>query len=247
MKRLVVLVAAACGGKPPVDEGPKVSAVPLTRVAVEEPEPDDGVTVTSGKGHVEPAVVEAAIAPRRDAMMQCYLSRVGKRRWLGGQLVLRWAVAADGAFEQVTLAENDLGAWPIERCLLEEARGLTFGVPKGGAAEVTLPLTFSARGTAGAWDEAESDRAVGKQLAKLDACGKKAPAPDEVAITLYAGPHGKVESVGFASAAAIDDAWATCAEQAALAWRLPDPRGQVTKLLVRYSRSWTSHRPKSSS
>jgi len=246
----VAAALVACGGKPPVEPGPKVSAVPLTRVAVEDAEPDDGVQVISGKGHVEPRVVEAAIAPHRDAMTACYLSRVGKRRWLGGQLVLRWGVAADGAFDQVAITDNDLGAWPIEQCLLELARGLTFGPPIGGAAEVTLPLAFTPSGTRGAparWDEAQSDRAVGVQLAKLDACGKKATAPDDVTITLYAGPRGKVESVGFASAMAIDDAWAICAEKAALAWHLPDPKGQVTKLAVRYGRVWTSHRPKSSS
>jgi hypothetical protein len=242
------LAAWACGGKPPAEEpAPEVSAVPLTRVPVEEDE--DGVEIVSGKGHVEPATVEAALAPRRAALTACYLEKLGRRRWLGGQLTLRWEIAADGTVTRVLLADNDVGAWPIEKCLLDIARDMTFGTPVGGAAEVSLPLVFTAPRTPAAWDEDEAMKAVGAQLGKLDACARDdAPAPDEVVITAYVGPHGRVQSVGFGSAtAAIDDAWAACAERSVRAWRLPDPKGQVTKLAVRYGpRTWTSSPPKNS-
>jgi len=230
-----LVALAACGKAPAPDTGPHVSAVPLTRVAVEEP--DDDVQVVSGKGHVEPEVVEAAIAPRRDQLTACYLQRVGKRRWLGGHLVLRWEVAADGAIDKVLLAENDLGAWPVERCLLALARDISFGAPIGGGpAEVVLPLAFSGKGSPGLWDDERSSKAVGTQLAKLDACARGKPAmPDDVVITIYVGRRGKALSVGFASAVSVlEDDWAACAEKAILAWHLPDPKGQVTKLAVRY-------------
>ena len=59
--------------------------------------------------------------------------------------------------------------------------------------------------------------------------------PEDVVITMYVGPHGRVESVGFASPTTmLEDDWAACAEKAALGWHLPDPKGQVTKLAVRY-------------
>jgi hypothetical protein len=247
----VGVAVSACGG-PAVrpDPAPTVSAIPLTRVAVPEPAADDDVELVTGKGHVEPAVVEAAIAPRRDELTACYLDRVGKRRWLGGQLVLRWDVAADGALTQVVLAESDLGAWPIEKCVLELARAMTFGPPLGGAAEVVLPLTLAARGRAAQWDDAQAEKAVGAQLGKLDGCARgKIAAPDDVVITAYVGPRGRVQSVGFASPhRALDDAWAACAEKLVHAWHLPDPKGQITKLAVRYRpRSWTSSPRKSSS
>ena len=269
------LALAGCGGAKPVEPAPQVSSLPLTRAPVAEPaETDDGVVVGSGKGHVEPAAVEAAIGPYRGELASCYTQRVGARRWLSGQLVVRWELAADGSLARVVLATSDLGAWPIERCVLDTARRAGFGTPIGGAAEVTLPLEFSlcqpvpvARGArpgqpgepphgcsvggrAALWDEVASARAVGSQLAKLDACAtsvaaataKPRPAPDDVEITLYvarvgsrAGRRGRVESVGFASRTSeIDDAWAACAEKAALAWRLPDPGGQIVKLAVRY-------------
>jgi hypothetical protein len=298
------LALAGCGGAKPA-EPPQVSPRLLTRTPVADT--DDGVEVVSGKGHIEPAAVEAGLAPHRDALSRCYTQRVGKRRWLGGRLSLRWEVAADGAIEHLVLADSDLGAWPIEKCVLEAAREASFGKPVGGPAEVSLPLEFSPTGRPASpviWDDDQSLRAVGGQLVGLDACaegkagdqgegkaggkgdgkigakiegkggakagakagakiegkagakiegkagakiegkagakiegkaGAKIELPDDVRITLYVGPRGRAESVGFASARAeLDPEWADCAEKAALAWRLPDPRGQVAKLAVRY-------------
>ena len=228
---------AACGSSAPRPEpAPTVSPRPLTRIAAEPPEPDDGVSVVAAKGHMDPAAVNAAVAPHRAELTGCYTERVGKRRWLGGHVLVRWEIAADGTVERVLLADSDLGAWPIEKCLLDIAQTLSFGKPIGGAAELTLPFEFSAKGEPAIWDLEQSVRAVGGQLTKLAACSKgNAHGPDEVAITMYVGAHGRAASVGFASAtSALDDAWAACAEKAALAWRLPDPKGQVTKLAVRY-------------
>jgi len=227
------VVLVACGGE-------AAHPAPAPAAPVAELDPDEDVTVTSAKGHLDPAAVEAGLAPHRAALTSCYTERVGKRRWLGGHVILRWEVAADGTVVRVLLADSDLGAWPIEKCVLDIARAATFGRPIGGAAELTLPREFSTKGQPALWDVEQSARAVGGQLVKLAACararpGTRAAAPDEVAITLYVGPHGRAQSVGFASATTpLDDGWAACAEQAALAWHLPDPKGQVTKLAVRY-------------
>lgn len=228
---LVAGVAGACGGKP----RPAPPPAPVTRVPVED-EPDDGVQLVTTKGHVEPPVVEAAIAPHQGALTSCYTDRVGRRTWLGGHVVVRWEIAADGSFTKVMLAESDLGAWPVEACLLDIARAVTFGKPIGGDAELTLPLEFSSKGKLATWDDAQAVKAVGDQLGKLDACAKgKIAMPEDVLVTLYVGPHGRAESVGFASATSmLEDGWAACAEKAALGWHLPDPKGQVTKLAVRY-------------
>jgi len=210
-------------------------------------DPDhDGVELQTGKGHVEPAAVEAGLRPHRDALARCYGDRVGRRRWLGGRIALHWDVAADGTFDRVVLAESDLGAWPIEKCVLDVARLASFGRPLGGPAGVDLPLEFSLCRSAAAssctthppalWDPDASVRAVGGQLARLDACGRgKLAVPDDVQITAYVGPRGRVASVGFASLTSeIAEAWAACAEKLVLGWRLPDPKGQVGKLRVTY-------------
>ena len=235
-----ILGGAACGGKgKPAPAAP----APRTRV-VAESEPDDGFEIASSRGRMDPAVVEAGIGPHKEALGACYMSRVGQRRWLGGRVSIHWDIQRDGTITAVKLAESNLGAWPIEKCLLELARAATFGKPIGGDTDFAIPLEFSARGKHLDWDEDLGRRGVGSQLDKLDACAKAkgvtGPAPDDVAITIYVGPQGKPLSAGFASAASvIDDAWADCAEKAILVWRLPDPRGEIAKLVVRYRPSST--------
>ena len=184
-------------------------------------------------------MVQAGLSPHTAALTDCYTTRVNRRRWLGGHVALHWEISAGGEVTRVLLSESDLGAWPIETCLLEVARAATFGKPVGGDADFMVPLDFSAKGRPVTWEEDESLRAVGGQLSKLDACAKgKVAEPDDVTITLYVGPQGKAQSVGFSSAKSVlDDAWAECAEKAALGWRLPDPRGHVAKLAVRYRAS----------
>jgi TonB family protein len=163
------------------------------------------------------------------------MTNLKKRRWLGGHVVLHWDIKADGTVTAVRLAESDLGAWPIEKCLLDVARAAEFSKPIGGDADFQIPLDFAAKGRLVSWDEDQALRAVGGQLVKLDACAtKKVPSPSDVTVTLYVGPGGKAQSVGFAGKTVIDDAWAECAVKAAMALRLPDPKGQIAKLAVKY-------------
>ena len=254
---LFALAVAGCGGsdKPvqkPADVGPS------RRVPVSDEEPEDGVEIRNERGRMERDVIEAGIAPHKDTWVDCFQSRVGNRRWLGGKVAIRWDISADGTISEVKLFESNLGSWPVEQCLLEAARAATFAKPPvGGDADFMIPLEFPSRGRPDVWDEDQALRAVGGQVAKLDECGKppeapkpkpkakrgkKAPPPekpmvipDEVVITLYVGPRGEAQSVGFASQKSmIDEAWAACAEKVALAWRLPDPKGTVAKLAVRY-------------
>jgi hypothetical protein len=240
MRRLLplVLVTACGGGGTPAPASPEtqVSPRPLTRVPVEDDdEVEEGVEIVGARGRMDPKVVEAGIAPHTQALTDCYMSRIGARRWLGGKVTIHWDIKADGTITGVRLSESDLGNWAIEKCLLEVARSATFGKPIGGDADFQLPLEFTGRGRLAAWDEDRSVRAVGGQLVKLDACAKgKVAAPESVTVTVYVGPGGKAQSVGFASSTVIDDAWGDCAEKAALAWRLPDPRGVMAKLAVRY-------------
>jgi len=226
-------VVAACGGQapPPVEPAP----APTRRKLVEDTEVDDGAQVVGEKGHLDPAAIDAALAPHRAAMTRCYTQKVGRRSWLGGRLVVQWQIRADGATQSVRIIESDLGAWPVEGCLLDVARQAVFAPPIGGAAELSLPLEFSVAPPLAVSDDAAMTAAVGGQLAKLDACAKGGAAmPDDVALTIYLGPHGRAESVGFASPNQLDDGWLSCAEKAALGWRLPESRRRFTKLAVRY-------------
>jgi hypothetical protein len=238
----IFCLVAACGGGGKQSAGATKPVTPthVTRtIPVADTEPEDGVEVVSTHGHMDPAAVEAGLAPHKESLSECYTTRVGRRRWLGGHVVLHWDINKAGEIVAVKLAESDLGAWPVEKCLLDVARAAAFGKPIGGDAELTVPLDFSIKGKSTFWDEDQGLRAVGGQLVKLDACAKakgvKHGHPSDVTITLYVGPQGKAQSAGFSSAKTVlDDAWVDCAEKAVLAWRLPDPKGTIAKLAIRY-------------
>jgi hypothetical protein len=240
------LAPAACGGKAAPRTAPTPDPPPTKRVPIEDStkEPDDGVEIVSSHGRMEPAVVDAGIDPHKADLSACYTTRVGKRRWLGGKVTMHWDINKAGEVTKLMLAESDLGAWEVEKCLLEVAKLASFGKPIGGDADFTIPLEFNAVGRSAVWDEDQSLRAVGGQLAKLDECAKppkgnpkvkSVTVPDDVVITVYVGSAGAAQSVGFASRhSMIDENWAECAEKLAMAWRLPDPKGTVAKLAVRY-------------
>jgi hypothetical protein len=262
---------SACGGsssapQKPVEPAPKK----VNRVVVEDESkdetPEEGVTFVKTKGSISREAIEAGLAPHQTAMAECYTQKVGKRRWLGGHVVLQWNLKGDGTLTSVKLTESNLGSWAVEQCLLDIAWSASFGKPNGGDVDFTVPLDFSAKGGSASWDEDQSLRAVGGQLAMLDDCddfqfepkpvkkGKKAPKPKkddkgeaaekparpekpprDVTMTLYVGPGGKLQSLGFASATTeVGHKWSACAEQVAQNWRLPDPRGQIAKLALKY-------------
>jgi len=275
--RLVVpaiLLAAACGSSPPPPPKPEpVVEKKVTRIPIEDESkdeiPEEGVTFTKTKGAMSKEAIEAGLSPHTQELTDCYMKKVGKRRWLGGHIVLHWDIKADGTVTSVKMAESDLGSREIEQCLVDIAWVATFEKPSGGDADFTVPLDFSpTRGTQ-FWDEDKALRAVGGQLANLEDCDnpekaaaqktkgghkKKAPPkqkpvaapeapparpeprpPSNVVVTLYVGPQGKTQSVGFSSPTSeLGQKWTACAEQAAMGWRLPDPRGQIAKLAVRY-------------
>jgi hypothetical protein len=267
VKRVVPFFLVACGGSSAPPQKP-VEPVEkkVTRVPIEtgEDEQEDGVTFVKTKGAMSKEAIEAGLAPHQQAMMECYTSKVGKRRWLGGEVRLMWEIKADGTLKSVKL-ESNLGAWDVEKCLLDIAWNATFDRPSGGEAEFDVPLSFSATRSTAIWDEDQALRAVGGQIAKLDECpeGEKKPAakkpnkkapkpkapptdeekharpeprpPSNVTITMYIGPQGKTQSIGFSSPTSeLGDKWAACAAQVAASWRLPDPKGQIAKLAVRY-------------
>lgn len=211
------------------------------RVVVEKDDDEvtDGVKFKNMRGKMDQAAITAGLEPHTQELTDCYMTKVGRRRWLGGHVVLHWDIKKDGTVTSVKLSESDLGNYDIEKCLLDAARSATFDKPQGGDADFTVPLDFSAKGNAQIWDEDKSLRAIGGQLSKLDLCpdkkAKKHEKPINVTVTLYIGPHGKTQSVGFSSPnTEITEDWMDCAAKEAITWRLPDPRGQIAKLAIRY-------------
>lgn len=236
-RTLAALLLAACGSNT-APRAAETTPAPAERRIVEEPddgEEDDGVEILSDRGRVDPDVAAQKIGPHAEALNACYADRLARRRWLGGQVELTWQLAADGSLLGVRVGQSDLGAWPVEKCLLGVARGVSFGKPIGGKADVTFPVSFSAGSAALPWDEDQTVRAVGGKPGELRTCAKAGGGdPSNVTITVYVGTRGQVQSVGFAAPGGVAEAWADCAEAKISAWTLPDPRGKVAKLSFVY-------------
>lgn len=255
---LAAALLAGCGGAKSRGDTAPASGDRTRRSHPEEP--DDGVSLTTSRGVLEPDQIRAIVEPHSNDFSTCYINRVGDRRWLGGKLQLKWELDEGGAVQSVHVNENDLGAWPVEKCVLAVARRLKFPPPRGGATDFTVPLEFSATGSAVVWDEAKSAAALAPHLGKLAACAelptpsgpsaKAAPtdatspaapteptAPTEASLALYIGAQGQILSIGFAveDPTGFTERWAECAYAAALSWKLAEPRVPVAKLTVRYT------------
>jgi hypothetical protein len=177
--------------------------------------------VEGALGTVDTTAVQLALERNAGAIEGCFKQHAGSMRYVGGAVRVRVRVARDGAVKS-TAAQSDLGAWEVEKCLMKLARGLSFGKPRGGEAEVELPMEFPARSAAAAGD---GDELAGK-LDGLARCGRTA----EVTVVAYVGPGGKITTAGFSSEKPLPEGWGDCALGRARALRLSDPRGRVVKL-----------------
>lgn len=234
----LLIAAAACGGSPkppPADPTPPPdAAAPVDHADDGE---DDDLEVVSTVGKFDPDEAARSFQPHAAALNACYTDRLDRRRWLGGTVELTWTVTQEGGNESVRISKSDLGAWPIEQCLLQVAQAVAFGKPHGhGKAHLTFPVSFAGGSGALPWDDDQAVRAVGGKPKELAACAKVAGAePQNVTITIYVGTRGKVQSVGFASPSDLPPAWADCAAGKIGAWMLTDPRGKVAKLAYLYN------------
>ncbi len=228
----MIALVSACGGaqKPVASE----ETQPPTKIVAREPvesEPDDQLEVEGLKGRLSSEAISRGLSPHQGELDACYTSSVKGSRYLAGKMELQFSVAIDGSVQKVDLANNDLGSWTVEKCLLDVARTVRFDRPDGGEAQVTVPLHFdNARTPAVLW---EAERLGMLRLTMIKekirpACGA---VPKGAQVTLYVGRRGKVQSVGFSNTRKGDDAreWKDCAERIIKEQTLVDPRGSVVK------------------
>jgi hypothetical protein len=200
---------------------------------------DDDLEISGLRGSLDQYDIERGVKPHARALSACYHGKVGSQRYIGGDIEFKFLISRSGEVKQVQLAKSDLGAWQIEKCLLDAARQMTFSRPKGGEAVFSLPLEFSATRSTRWVEEDVGIQQVKPFLKELRACAREASTrnPRAVVITVYVGPRGVVKSVGFATSGKREIAaeWADCAETKIRAWTLADPLGRIAKLGFRYN------------
>jgi TonB family protein len=238
---LAFAVAGGCGGgnkkaaEEPVAERPP-TRVPISDGDEEDDEEHEDVEVEGLLGRLDQNDIQPVVEKSWDAVQRCYSSAAGKLRYVGGQVELKFRVNRDGTVKHVHVARGVLGAWPVEKCVLELARAMVFPKPRGGEAVFTFPIEFPARGRAIAMEDVRVRGEVEPHLEELAECreieeDEPAPRPDRIDLTLYVGRGGVVTSAGFSAdgEAPIPIGWADCVYEQVVTWKLTDPRGSVWK------------------
>ena len=151
---LLALLGLACGSPPP--KPPVAPASPTHHRAVnplEKPADDDeGMKVAGLLGSLDPDAIERGVSLQLLSAQDCFERHARRRPYLGGKVVLQYRVATDGQVKRLRISESSLGAYEVERCLLEVMGQASFASPSGGEAEFGYTLIFPERVAVQIWD-----------------------------------------------------------------------------------------------
>jgi hypothetical protein len=80
---------------------------------------DDGAMgMEMSLGVLDERAVDRAIKPHERAMSDCFMRAGDARKYLSGQVVMRFVVAGSGQVADVQVIKNALGSYPVESCLV---------------------------------------------------------------------------------------------------------------------------------
>lgn len=194
----------------------------------------DGMRVDVEQGTLDQFEVEETLRRNFSNLTGCYRRAGDAQRYVGGQITLRFLVEPDGTVSDVLVIENQVGSYPIERCLVVELRGIRFRPPGGRKGtmfeyplrfESTREMTVIDAPNAVVSDEIES------LLASLTPCPPLG-APAVIAVA-YVEPNGSVGSVGLESTGAVDPEAGICALEQIQKWKLTGDQGRVIRTRFR--------------
>ena len=92
---------------------------------------DQGMDMQMSIGVLDERAVDRAMEPHVPAMVDCFERAGDARRYLSGQVVLRFVVEASGSVSDIHVIKNELGNYPVERCLIDVGRRIAFPRPEG--------------------------------------------------------------------------------------------------------------------
>ena len=92
---------------------------------------DQGMDMQMSIGVLDERAVDRAMEPHVPAMVDCFERAGDARRYLSGQVVLRFVVEASGSVSDIHVIKNELGNYPVERCLIDAGRRIVFPPPEG--------------------------------------------------------------------------------------------------------------------
>jgi len=189
---------------------------------------DDGAMgMQMSIGVLDERVVDRAMAPHVPAMIDCFERAGDARRYLSGQVVLRFVVEASGSVSDIHVIKNELGNYPVERCLIDAGRRISFPRPEGNRrTDFEYSLRFRSTGEMRVLDWKGDNVAIRVASTNdFSSCGVLGP--QRVEAIAYVEPEGTIGSVGFVSQGPINPIAASCAEEQMHRLRISDSRPNV--------------------
>ena len=92
---------------------------------------DKAMDLQMSIGVLDQRAVERAMAPHVPALVECFDRARDARRYLSGQIVLRFVVEASGSVSNIQVVKNELGNHRVEHCLTSTGRRIAFPPPEG--------------------------------------------------------------------------------------------------------------------
>ena len=178
-------------------------------------------------GVLDERVVDRTMAPHVPALADCFERAGDARRYLSGRIVLRFVVEASGSVSDIHVIRNELGNYPVERCLIDAGRRIVFPPPEGNrGTDFEYSLRFRSTGEIRVLDWKPDNVAIRvASTGDFSTCG--ALGPQRVEAIAYVEPAGTIGSVGFVSQGPINPVAASCAEEQMYKLRVTDGRPNV--------------------
>lgn len=164
----------------------------------------DQMLVQGTLGTMDREAAQEVVDARIDRARACLAQRLATAPYLGGTMVLKFRVTTGGKVKWVRPMQSDVGSTEVEACILREMASATFEPPKGGEAEVSVPVKVDGRMTVATLDPAGSVAAgvLRRNCKKLLRVGKKKRPPPGLQAVLYLNPYGDVLYAGLSAGGA---------------------------------------------
>ena len=235
-----LLFALSCASEPELRRGPgkdrharraKTSGWVTGDVAGD----DAAMGMEMSIGVLDERAVDRAMRSHVGAMSACFSRAGDARKYLSGQVVMRFVVLASGRVSDVQVIKNGLGSYPVENCLVAEGKLIAFPAPEGRrGTDFEYSMTFQSTGERSVipWSGEEMARRLHGISTDLASCGAIGTA--DVDVIAYVEPGGSIGSVGFASEGSLDPSAADCAASLMRRVRISDaPTAARSSIVLR--------------
>jgi hypothetical protein len=193
-------------------------------------EPDDAVEVALDRGYLQPGHLDDVLATHVPRLSACYEEAGDAQLFAHGEVRLRFQLSAEGDVTDVLIIDNELGNYPVERCLVSEGRKIRFPAPGGGKAadfEYSMEFRSPRQKYVVIWRRGTLRRPIAAKMPTLGRCGPASEQP--VQAVAYIKPNGWVASVGLASDGPLQAGPAKCLVDRIMRWRLRGDRGHIVR------------------